>query len=126
MKITADIPQEIYKFLRGWIVERRLAGESITVSTLITDILSKWKVGFAPVQVADGQQLRRRRSGALASPPIKEPVPGSDSVEARTVGQEIDEVFEDLSLEERETLREILVPIATQFHRLIRHTGGEK
>jgi transcriptional regulator with XRE-family HTH domain len=62
-------------------------------------------------------QLRRRRSGALSSPPIEEPPPVEDSVEA-TTGQEIDETLEDLSQEERDTLRDILVPHVRQLVRL--------
>jgi hypothetical protein len=120
MKITADIPQEIYKFLRGWIVERRLAGESITVSTLITDILSKWKMEFALVQVANGQQLRRRRGRALASGPIGGPTPDSQPAEATTVGQDIDKELEGLSQEECAILHEILVPQVRQYKRLIK------
>ncbi len=72
-------------------------------------------------------ELRRRRGGALASPPIEESSPGSDSVEARTVGQEIDEVLEELSQEERDRQREILVSIARQLVRLEKlHREGSK
>jgi transcriptional regulator with XRE-family HTH domain len=72
-------------------------------------------------------ELRRRRGGALAAPPIEESSPGSDSVEARTVGQEIDEVLEELSQEERDRQREILVSIARQLVRLEKlHREGSK
>src|SRR5947209_20424196 len=97
-KITADIPQDLYKYLRGWIVDHRLEGESPTVSTLVTDVLYNWK---------NGGLARRRRGGALPSPPIEESAPGADSVEARTIGQDIDEALEDLSQEERGILREV-------------------
>jgi transcriptional regulator with XRE-family HTH domain len=74
-----------------------------------------------------GQQLRRRRGGALASPPIDQSSLESDSVEARTVGQEIDDVLEELSHEGRDRQREILVSIARQLVRLERlHMGGEQ
>jgi len=116
-KITADIPQELYKYLRGWIVDHRLEGEPTTVSTLVTDVLYKWK---------NGGQLRRRRGGALPSDPIQESTSGSQGEEATTIGHDIDEVFQDLSQEERDILRELLVPHARQLRRLIRHGGGEK
>jgi hypothetical protein len=116
-KITADIPEELYRFVRGRIVDQRLEGEPTTVSTLVTNLLYKWKNG--------GLELRRRRGGALASPPIEEASPGSDSVEATTVGQDIDEVLEELSQEERDRQREILVSIARQLVRLEKlHRGG--
>jgi transcriptional regulator with XRE-family HTH domain len=70
------------------------------------------------------QLLRRRRSGALASPPIDEPSPVSASVEATTVGQDIDEVLKELSQEERNMLREILVPLARRLGRLIKLVRG--
>jgi hypothetical protein len=116
-KITAEIPEELYRFLRGRIVDQRLEGEPTTVSTLVTNLLYQWKHGRL--------ELRRRRGGALASPPKEDLSPGSDSVEARTVGQEIDEVLEELSQETRERQREILVSIARQLVRLEKlHRGG--
>lgn len=72
-------------------------------------------------------ELRRRRGGALASDPIEEPPPDSQAVEARTVGQDIDAVVEALSQEERDRLREILVPHVRQLVRLMKlNTGGGK
>lgn len=116
-KITADIPEDLYRFVRGTITDQRLAGEPTTVSTFVTDLLYKWK---------NGGLTRRRRGGALLSP-IEEPSPGVESAEARTVGQEIDDALEGLSQEARNRLREILVPLARQLDRLERlHTEGEK
>jgi hypothetical protein len=115
-KITADIPEELYRFVRGTITDQRLAGEPTTVSTFVTDLLYKWK---------NGGLTRRRRGGALSSPPIDESSLESDSVESRTVGKEIDDVLEELSQEERERQREILVSIARQLVRLEKlHRGG--
>lgn len=72
-------------------------------------------------------QLRRRRSGALGSPLIEVPPAVSDSVETTTVGQDIDEVLDDLSQEECNRLREILVPHARELVRLMKlNTGGGK
>jgi transcriptional regulator with XRE-family HTH domain len=70
-------------------------------------------------------ELRRRRGGALAADPIEEPPPDSQAVEVRTVGQDIDEVLDDLSQEERDKLREILVPLTRQLVHLAKlNTGG--
>jgi transcriptional regulator with XRE-family HTH domain len=72
-------------------------------------------------------ELRRRRGGALASPPIEEPSPMPDSVEATTVGQDIDKELEGLSQEECDMVREFLVPQARQLKRLIKlNRGGGK
>jgi transcriptional regulator with XRE-family HTH domain len=76
-------------------------------------------------EVADSQKLRRRRGGALAADPIEEPPPDSQAVEGRTVGQDIDEVLDDLSQEERDRLRGILVPLTRQLVHLAKlNTGG--
>jgi transcriptional regulator with XRE-family HTH domain len=69
--------------------------------------------------------LKRRRSGALPSPPIEEPSPVSDSVEFRAVGQDIDKEIEGLSQEECDIVREFLVPQARQLKRLIKLCRGE-
>jgi transcriptional regulator with XRE-family HTH domain len=69
--------------------------------------------------------LRRRRGGALASDPIEEPPPDSQAVEVRTVGQDIDEVLDDLSQEERDRLRGILVPLTRQLVHLAKLNTGE-
>ena len=125
-KITADIPEDLYRFVRGRIVDQRLEGEPTTVSTLVTDLLSKWKNGgLALAPVADGQQLRRRRGGALSSDPIDEPTPDSQAVETTTIGQEIDEIFKGRSQEERDIFREILVSIARQLVLLEKLHRGE-
>ena len=72
-------------------------------------------------------ELRRRRGGALASPSIEEPSPMPDSVEATTVGQDIDKELEGLSQEECDMVREFLVPQARQLKRLIKlNRGGGK
>jgi hypothetical protein len=42
-KITADVPVNLFKFLRGHITDQRLAGVHITVSTIVTNLLSKWE-----------------------------------------------------------------------------------
>ena len=72
-----------------------------------------------------GQQLRRRRSGALASPQIEKPRTESGLDDSTTVGQEIDEILKGLAPEEHARLREILVSIARYLVRLEKlHTGG--
>jgi transcriptional regulator with XRE-family HTH domain len=91
--------------------------------------------GLKLVGVEDGQalgekerlrpQLRRRRSGALASPPIEEPPPVSDSAESTTVGQDIDKELEGISQEECDIVREFLVPQARQLKHLIKSCRGE-
>jgi transcriptional regulator with XRE-family HTH domain len=70
-------------------------------------------------------ELRRRRSGALASPPIEEPPLVSDSAESTTVGQDIDKELEGISQEECDIVREFLVLQARQLKRLIRSCRGE-
>ncbi len=115
-KITADIPEDLYRYVRGRILDQRLEGEPTTVSTFVTNLIYRWKNG--------GLELRRRRSGALPSPPEEEPLPGSDSVEATTVGQDIDEILEELSQEERGRQREILVSIARQLVRMEKFHRG--
>jgi hypothetical protein len=115
-KITAEIPEDLYRFVRSKIVDQRLEGEPTTVTTLVTDLLYNWK---------NGGLARRRRGGGLASPPIKKSSPGSDSAESTTVGQDIDKILEELSQEERDRQREILVSIAGQLVRLEKlHRGG--
>lgn len=70
-------------------------------------------------------ELRRRQSGALASPPIEEPSPVPDSVEPTTVGQDIDKEIEGLSQEECDIVRDFLVLQARQLKRLIKLCRGE-
>jgi hypothetical protein len=42
-KITADVPENLFRFLRGHIVDQRIAGVHITVSTIVTNLLSRWE-----------------------------------------------------------------------------------
>jgi hypothetical protein len=117
-KITADIPEELYRFVRGTITDQRLAGEPTTVSTFVTDLLYKWK---------NGGLLRRRRGGALSSDPIEESTSDSQPVEVTTIGQDIDDIFAVLSQEERNRIREIMVPLARELvRRRQSNMGGEK
>lgn len=70
-------------------------------------------------------RLRRHMGGALASDPIEGAPLDSQAVEARTIGQDIDSVLDDLSQEEQDRLREILVLQARQLVRLMKlHRGG--
>jgi hypothetical protein len=77
----------------------------------------KVKINLPPVE-------NRRRSGVLASPLRAEPSPESGSVEATTIGQEIDatlkeEGFLEMALkEEYEKLRESLVSHVRQLAQL--------
>jgi hypothetical protein len=73
-KITADIPQELYKSLRGWIVDRRLAGEPITVSAFITDLISKWKTGgFKPVRTGGSEPEEEEQAISTPIPTLAHP-----------------------------------------------------
>ena len=42
-KITAEVPENLYRFLRSHIVDQRISGVHITVSTIVTNLLSVWE-----------------------------------------------------------------------------------
>jgi transcriptional regulator with XRE-family HTH domain len=100
-------------------------GATVTTPSSKQSVAGQGNQKESPAKVASGQQLRRRRSGALSSDPIEWPPSDSQPVEDTTVGQEIDEVFAVLSQEERNRMREILVPLARELVRLRQpNTGG--
>jgi transcriptional regulator with XRE-family HTH domain len=68
---------------------------------------------------------RRHRSGVLAAPLIGESSDELEHVEATTIGQDIDEVIKGLSQEDRERLRQVLVPHARQLAQLITLAKGD-
>jgi hypothetical protein len=114
-KITADIPEDLYRFVRSKILDQRLEGEHTTVSSLVADLLYKWK---------NGGLARRRRSGAYASSPIKEDV--LVTPEQETLEQQIDKILEKegLSDEERGPIVEVLAPHIRQLVRMAKLMGG--
>jgi transcriptional regulator with XRE-family HTH domain len=67
---------------------------------------------------------RQRRSGVLTAPIFAEPPDELVSGESTSVGQEIDEVIKGLSQEDRERLREVLVPHVKQLAQLIMSSSG--
>jgi transcriptional regulator with XRE-family HTH domain len=68
---------------------------------------------------------RQRRSGILAAPVIREFPDEMEQEDAITIGQDIDAILSELSLKERERLREILVPQARQLAQLIMLVKGD-
>jgi hypothetical protein len=99
-KITADIPEELYRFVRGRIVDQRLEGEPTTVSTLVTDLLYKWKSGgLALATVADGQSVGQQASGAPL-PSIVHPAVRLSSLRLDAKAQEIARLIAAARLEE--------------------------
>jgi transcriptional regulator with XRE-family HTH domain len=68
----------------------------------------------------------RRRGVVLASPLITEPPPEPETVEAKTIGQEIDTMLneETLSQEEYDKLRQSLVSHVRQLAQLIKLAKG--
>jgi transcriptional regulator with XRE-family HTH domain len=70
-------------------------------------------------------ELRRRGSGVLASPILGELPDELESGDATTVGKDIDEVIKGLSQDDREKLRQVLVPHARQLAQLITLAKGE-
>jgi transcriptional regulator with XRE-family HTH domain len=68
---------------------------------------------------------RQPRSGVLAAPLIGE-FPGEmESGEAPTIGRDIDQVIKGLSPEERERLRQVLIPHVRQLAQLITSINGD-
>jgi hypothetical protein len=72
----------------------------------------------------------QRRGGVLTAPfrfnPFGAKTPSEPVLrETATIGQDIDAIFEGLSQEEQDRLREILVPQAKQLAELIRLTKRE-
>jgi hypothetical protein len=113
-KITADIPEDLYRFVRSKIVDQRLEGDPTTVSTFVTDLLYNWK---------NGGLARRRGGGGFASSPIiGNPVtPGHDALR-----QQIEMILEKegLSKEECSRIAEVLVPHIIQLIRMVKLMRG--
>jgi transcriptional regulator with XRE-family HTH domain len=79
-----------------------------------------------PVANSTPSSTRRRRNGILASPLRAEPPPEQRSVEATTIGQDIDTVLngENLSPEEYDRLRQCLTTHTRQLTQLMKVSRG--
>jgi transcriptional regulator with XRE-family HTH domain len=90
--------------------------------------LAGYEEQFSPsvAQAASSASIlaRQRRVGMFTAPIIAEPSDELMSGESPTVGQEIDAVIKGLSQDDRERLREVLVPLTSQLTQLITLSSG--
>ena len=96
-KITADVPENLFRFLRGHILDQRLSGVHITVSTIVTNLLSKWERERFHLLDAEDRKTEEERDQTNA----KAPYSMDDAEQAfsfETTGEEIIRLLSSASL----------------------------
>jgi len=96
-KITAEVPENLFRFLRGHILDQRLSGVHITVSTIVTNLLSKWERERFHSLDAEDRKTGEEKDQTNAKAPDRM----DDAVQAfsfETTGEEIIRLLSSASL----------------------------
>jgi len=115
-KITADVPEDLFRFLRDYIFDQRMAGVRTTVSTVITGILSKWKRDRSKLlSREDGNTPEERELTGGETPYSIDRVERAFSVES--TGEEIQRLISsaELTTDEAEQVGASLVRITQEL-----------